>query len=71
MKLSIKIPELATNIAAKVCPASFTNGFIPFTSSIKQVIPKTIPPTRNPIIFSVRLSSVKSIFFYSDIEITR
>ena len=34
VKLSIKTPLLTTTIAAITCPASFTSGFMSFTSSI-------------------------------------
>ena len=47
----ILIPEITTAIAAKSCPESFANGFIVFTSSIKQVIPNIKTPTKNPNIF--------------------
>lgn len=50
---AILIPDATTIIAAIICTISLTKLGIPFTSSIKQPIPNTIIPIKNPINLTV------------------
>lgn len=49
--LLICMPQMATTMAASICPVSFTNGLIPFKSSTKQNTPRITIPEKKPINF--------------------
>lgn len=48
LMFSIRIPHATTIVAASICIISFTMLGIPLESSIKQVIPNTTIPIKNP-----------------------